>query len=72
MSDVQVQTILSGGLWSSTWRSEGMAGARGGAQSQAQDKDHQLCEVGAALIRIQAADTYQTLKLPVKGGAHVQ
>ena len=49
-----------------------MAGACGGAQSQAQDKDHQLCEVGAALIRIQAADTYQALKLPVKGGAHVQ
>ena len=44
-----------------------MAGARGGTQSQAQDKDHQLCEVGAALIRIQAADTYQALKLPVKG-----
>ena len=49
-----------------------MAGARGGTQSQAQDKDHQLCEVGAASIRIRAADTNQTLKLPVKGGAHVQ
>ena len=49
-----------------------MAGARGGTQSQAQDKDHQLCEVGAASIRIRAEDTNQTLKLPVKGGAHVQ
>ena len=29
-------------------------------------------EVGAASIRIRAADTNQTLKLPVKGGAHVQ
>ena len=56
MSDVQVQTILSGGLWSSTWRSKSMAGACGGAQSQAQDKDHQFCEVGAA-NRIRAAGT---------------
>ena len=34
-----------------------MAGARGGAQSQAQDKDHQLREVGAAAAnRIRVAD----------------
>ena len=53
--------ILSGGLRSSTWRSKGMAGACGGAQSQAQDKDHQLCEVGVAANRIRAAGTHQTL-----------